>query len=196
MNPRPHLPAFRFALFTLGIAGTFLISSCQHTYEQVPLGDANALPPRLEPRSIAYVAVPLDAKYKKKLVFDSGQNTAAAIREVLARHVSRAYVGREPETLRDALATAQRAKCTYLIYPSILNWENHATEFSGIRDRLELKLQVVAVATGARLHEVVLKGASRWMTDGGDTPQDLIREPVEEYFASLFQPLYIPSALH
>lgn len=142
-----------------------------------------------------YVAIPPDARHKDEISFNSGTATASVIRDTFDRHVRRAYIGRHVETFDEALLTARRAKCDYLIYPAILRWADHATEFSGIRDRIELQIRIVDVATGETVHGIHLKGASRWMTDGGDKPKDLLIEPVEKYVASLFQPIYAPTGI-
>lgn len=169
-------------------------SGCRHSYQEVRLGHSNS-GPKLSSQSTVYVAVPADARSKNDLVFNSGQSAAELIRNAFANHVKRAYMARQSETLEEATATAQRFNCTYLVYPNILRWEDHSTEFSGIRDKVEIKIEVFEPGSGQLLQGAVLKGTSRWMTDGGDTPKDLLREPVEKYVASLFQPLYTPSAL-
>lgn len=186
-------PWTTFALLLTVTLSVFV--GCKHTYEEVPLSSTGDPPPTLVSESALYVAIPLDAYYKKDVVFNSGTATADLIRETAARYVRRAYIARQPEASEQALQTARRAKCSYLIVPSILRWEDHATEFSGVRDRVEIKLQVFHVSTGELLHGVILKGTSRWMTEGGDKPLDLLREPVDKYLASLFHPLHTPSGL-
>lgn len=179
------------ALFALALLP---LSGCQNTYQQISLGQ-NAKPPRLKGDATAYVAIPPDVWFKKAVAFDSGKLTALAVRDAFARYVKRAYLARRVESFDESLKTARDNKCTYLIYPSVLRWEDRATEFTGQRDKIEIKIQVVEAASGESLDTSVLRGASRWMTDGGDVPQDLLAEPVNEYVATLFHVVHVPSAL-
>lgn len=175
-------------------AAALTLLGCQHTYQEINVA---GVPPRpkLRTDSTVYVALPPDARHKKEFIFNTGQITAVAVRDAFAKYVKRAYVGRRAQSFAEGLETARATQCAYFIYPSILVWENHATEFSGRRDRIEIKLEVADAATGEILHATILRGLSRWFTDGGDTPQDLLPEPIRNYVASLFQPIETPSAL-
>ncbi|MBI4660857.1 MAG: DUF4823 domain-containing protein [Verrucomicrobia bacterium] len=171
-----------------------VLAGCQHSFQEIPATGVPAKP-KLRTDSTVYVAIPPDARFKNEFVFNSGQLTAVAIRDAFAAYVKRAYVGRKPESFTEGLETARANLCTYFVYPSILRWEDRATEFSGRRDRIEIRIEVVEAASGEILHAATLRGRSRWFTDGGDTPQDLLQEPVRNYVASLFQPVRVPSAL-
>ncbi|MBM3834575.1 MAG: DUF4823 domain-containing protein [Verrucomicrobia bacterium] len=172
----------RFIALWLGMWG---LLGCQHTYKEVP---ATNLPrPRLRSDAIVYVPIPPDGLFKKHVAANSGKLTAVAVRDGFAKHVKRAYVGRMIESMATSLETARQHRCTYVAYPSIVRWEDRATEFSGVKDKMEIKIEVVEAATGEILHTTVLQGKSRWLTDGGDRPQDLLEKPIEDYVASLFQ---------
>lgn len=171
-----------------------LFAGCQHTYKELPVAGVPALP-KLKADTMVYVAIPPDARFKKELIQNSGQTTSVVVRDAFAKYVKRAYVGRRAQTFAEGLETAREVQCAYFVYPSILVWEDHATDLSGRRDKLEIKIQVADSATGEVLHATILSGRSRWFNDGGDTPQDLLPEPVKNYVASLFQPVYTPSAL-
>jgi hypothetical protein len=60
---------------------------------------------------------------------------------------------------------------------------------------LRLKVDLVEVNTGAVVRSTTIDGKGRWMTEGEDTPQDLLAEPVEKFVRSLFRLSYTPSAL-
>ncbi|MCI0534799.1 MAG: DUF4823 domain-containing protein [Verrucomicrobiales bacterium] len=151
--------------------------------------------PKLSTTAIVYVAVPSDAYQKKELTIDSGRQTAELVRDAFAKYVRRAYVGRQTETFAEALATGRKFNCTYLVYPWLLRWEDHTTEFSGVRDKVEIKIEVVDIPSGEILHATTIQGKGPWMTSGGDSPPDILAEPVGKYVASLFQVIHTPSAL-
>ena len=184
----------RTMLTILLVASAPIFSGCQHTYREVPVAGTPTRP-KLPTDSTVYVAIPPDARYQNLFVANSGQVTAVAIRDAFAKYVKRAYVGRKVQDYTEGLETARTNNCTYFVYPAIARWEDHATELSGRRDQVEIKVEVADAASGAILHATILRGQSRWFTDGGDTPQDLLAEPIRNYVASLFQPIQTPSAL-
>ena len=55
----------------------------------------------------------------------------------------------------------------YLAYSTVRRWEDRATEISGIRDKLEIQLDIYDVESGELLQSAFLKGTSSWLTDGG-----------------------------
>lgn len=74
---------------------------------------------------------------------------------------------------------------TYYVVPEILHWEDRNTEWSGIPDRVEIKL-VVYDTLRSELASVVVSGKSKWATFGGDHPEDLLPEPLRQYVESLY----------
>jgi hypothetical protein len=180
-----------FACLAIAIAA--FVSGCEHSAHETPTGQITG--PKLKTDSIVYVAVPPDALYKKDLAIDSGRQTAELIRTHFAKYARKAYVGRHVETFAEALATASKFNCTYLAYPWLLQWEDHATEFSGVRDKVEIKIEVAEVPSGNILHSKTIAGTGVWLTSGGESPRDILTEPVAKYVASLFQTVRTPSAL-
>jgi hypothetical protein len=168
-------------------------SGCQHTAPAAGSGEITG--PKLETKSVVYVAIPPDGFFKKEIALDSGRATAELLRETFSHYVRQAYIGRRVETFQEALETARTFKCTYVVYPGVIVWEDHATEFSGIRDKVEVKIEVADTTSGEILHSKVIKGTGPWMTSGGNTPRDILPEPVLKFVATLFQVIHTPSAL-
>lgn len=75
---------------------------------------------------------------------------------------------------------------TYVRQPVILNWEDRATEWSGIPDKITLKLAVYEVQSGKLITSTVTSASSKWATFGGDHPQDLLPEPMKRFVTPLF----------
>jgi hypothetical protein len=170
-----------------------ILTGCKHTYQEVPLNAGHA--PKLRGDGIAYIAIAPDARHKGELIVNSGLATSKVIQDSFSSRLKRAYLGRQVETRTEAIATAAKHNCTYLVFPTIRRWEDHSTENTGIRDKMELQIEVIDPATGEVLHGAVIHGKSRFFSDGGDDPKDLLHEPIDKFAASLFQPLYVPSAL-
>jgi hypothetical protein len=70
--------------------------------------------------------------------------------------------------------------------PEILQWEDRATEWSGIPDKIEIKLSVYESGTEEELASIIMSGKSKWFTFGGDHPQDLLAKPLNKYIKTLY----------
>lgn len=141
---------------------------------------------KLERNVSVYVVTPRDGSYGDDKYKGSGASVASAFESALLRYAENVLVGGSAETTAEATEAAKAKKCTYLILPKITHWEDRATEWSGIRDKMELFVKVIRVEDGAELHSVEIKGKSSWATFGGDHPQDLLKEPVTEFITALF----------
>ena len=111
-----------------------------------------------------------------------GRSGCGALGEAGEREVSKGKNG-------DNMASEDAAKAsgaTYLVAPEILHWEDRATEWSGKPDRVDVDIRVIAPTSGAVIASSVISGKSKWATFGGDHPQDLLPEPVDEYVGTLF----------
>ena len=63
---------------------------------------------------------------------------------------------------------------------------SRATEWSGIPDKIEVKIIVYDGGTGKEVGSTLISGRSKWATFGGDHPQDLLPEPLNSYVESLY----------
>ena len=167
-----------------------LFASCVHTSELVPTVSGST---RFSKADSFYVSLPRDGEYEGRPYVGSGLQTARAIEAELLRHTSTVRVGSAVELREAARAAARGEELRFVVVPTILHWEDRATEWSGILDKLEVRLDVVEVEGGTTLHSVGIKGKSKWATFGGDHPQDLLPEPLEEFFSGLFPESSAPS---
>lgn len=181
-------------VFVTALALTAALSTaCKSTYTEK--NTSNEPPPVLKSTSRIYVAIPFDASFKDNVALGSGKATAQAFQAAFLRYTRSVYLSRAPESLSEALENARRAKLDYVLYPSIQKWEDRATEWSGRRDRIGLKADLVDAATGQIAFSREIEGTGKWMTDGGDSPKDLLDTPAEQYVNSLFRRVEKPSAM-
>jgi hypothetical protein len=171
----------RYSLVVLCVT---LIASCADTHEVVRTDSSPSA--RLDTNSTIYIAVPRDGVYGANTYYGSGQNTAQTLLAAFAKRTRNTEVGRKPQSYKEARETALSKNLEYLVYPVILHWEDRATEWSGIPDRVEVKIDVVDAASDRSVASAVVKGASGIATFGGDRPQDLLTEPVEQFVAALY----------
>lgn len=68
----------------------------------------------------------------------------------------------------------------------ILHWEDRATEWSGKKDKIEIKLSIYGAEGNQEIAGTIIGGKSKWATFGGDHPQDLLPEPIQAYVDTLY----------
>lgn len=171
--------AARFlAILTFGAT-----AGCQTTSVQ-PL--ASSVATKLPRGSIICVTTPADGVYGDRPYPGSGATVASAFDTALTRYADTIIVRELRESTSEQVALAREKMCTYMVIPKIAHWEDRATEWSGIRDKMELIVKIVRVDENLEIASAEIKGKSAWATFGGDHPQDLVKAPVEEFVAGLF----------
>jgi hypothetical protein len=159
-----------------------LLSACASTYKQEVVSAPSA---KLERGKAILVATPKNGSYDKKEYTLSGQQTAAAIQAAFARFSNQVVVSSSCTDL-PCLQTEGKQGYAYYVVPEILHWEDRNTEWSGMPDRIEVKLIVSDAQGNKEISSIVISGKSKWATFGGDHPQDLLPEPIKQYVESLY----------
>lgn len=136
-------------------------------------------------RDTYYVSTPENGQYDGKPYLNSGVMTRdilfAGLIERGAKGIKGQQVSRE-----QAVEDAQKHQCTRVMYPEILHWEDRATEWSGIRDKVKVAIDIIDTHNGKVLDSTILNLTGTWWTMGGLHPQDLIEEASDGYFKRLF----------
>ncbi len=160
-----------------------LLSGCADTHQ---LNKDVSLTTSLSPHDTIFIGVPVNGFYGDKTYTGSGKMTTQILAAAFSSHARNVRVDQEPRSLTESLVAARKAGARYLVFPTILHWEDRATEWSGIPDKVSLKIEVIDLATEQPVASAVVKGKSGLATFGGDHPQDLLPEPVNEFVASLY----------
>ncbi|MFZ4967345.1 DUF4823 domain-containing protein [Pseudomonas sp. Mn2068] len=168
---------------TLIIALFTLLAGCADSHQWQSQQQASA---PLNPKNRFYISTPADGQYGAQRYEGSGRNTVQIIYNALVQKTRAARIGRLVENHDDALTDARAAGQDVLIFPTILHWEDRATEWSMIPDKVEVKIDVIEVSSGDVLSSGIVKGKSGLATFGGDHPQDLLPEPITNFVHSIF----------
>ncbi len=161
-----------------------LLAACTHTYWQERVVEG-AHP--ISFSASVYVALPEPGRYKNQTYPESSMQTGQAIADAFQPYVARVVLGTAPERYARALASARNRGATHLIVSKIEHWEERATEWSGKRDRIIINIRMVDVASGVALDAAEVSAKSRWVTFGGDHPQELLPRAVGDYVSLLFR---------
>ena len=185
--------SLRNASFLLLVAGFTTLLGCKTKYEEKDLTTAAA--PVLKSNSRIYVAIPFDATFKKNVMEGSGKMTAQAFQAAFLRYTRSVYTSKFPESIGEALEIARKGNMEYVLYPTIVKWEDRATEFSGRRDRLTVKAELIDLSTSQVVFAREVEATGKWMTDGGESPKDLLDQPAQQFANSVFRRVEKPSAM-
>lgn len=183
-----------FRLFLFSALLMALTTACRTTVNQTT-SEPTAGEPPLRGNSRVYVAMPEDALDKKEPVPGSGRRVAVALQDAFKRHTRNVLMGRIAETLPEAINRARDLEYEYVAMPTLLKWEDRPTEWTGVRDKLKVQIDLVSVQSGAVVRTTTFDSKGKWMTDGGETPQDLLADPIDKFVRSNFRITYTPTAL-
>jgi hypothetical protein len=162
-----------------------LLVGCADSHNVIP--DARYAQTRLSAEGTAYIALPADGSYGKIDYEGSGAMVAQMIQAALLEYMVQVDIGPVWEKYATARNTARQGGYTYFFIPTITHWEDRATEWSGIPDKATVRLVVIDLASGQPVSSATIEGTSGLATFGGDHPQDLLPEPIEEYIDQLFR---------
>ena len=166
---------------SIAVVGVILGCADSHLVRQGERSGA-----KLSKADAVYIAVSRDGVYGTDTYHGSGVTTSQLLLSSFAKQVRNVEVARSAETYDEALKAARAKGFKYLVYPTILHWEDRATEWSAIPDRVEVKVEVVDLSTDKAIDTAIISGKSGIATLGGDHPQDLLPKPIEEFVASLY----------
>lgn len=133
-----------------------------------------------------YVSKPENGTYGTIHYNESGRMTRDAFFNQLSKLGVKAVRDMETRDKASSLIAAKEQQCSALIYPTILHWEDRATEWSGLRDRAQIQVEIINTETGETVDNTTLDLVGTWWTFGGLHPQDMVVETVEDYFQQLF----------
>lgn len=169
--------------FSLAIALIAVLSGCADSHRWTPQQNGSA---RITSSERIFITTPADGDYGDTVYSGSGRNTTKIIYNAASAKSRLVRIGGVAANYEDAIAQAQGAGQDILIFPTILHWEDRATEWSMIPDKVEVKVEVIQVNSGQVISSGIIKGSSGLATLGGDHPQDLLPEPVAEFVSALF----------
>jgi hypothetical protein len=159
-----------------------LLAGCTTTYKETPVAPSGT---RLNGSGPVLVSRPDNGTFEGKVYSQSGQMTADAVRSAFARHSPAVTIVADCKDVV-CLRTHAGSDSAYLVVPEIHHWEDRATEWSGIKDKLSVKISVYTRSDAQAVSTIVIDGKSKWLTFGGDHPQDMLPAPIERYVSLLY----------
>ena len=168
--------------YLLVVVSVFLLG-CGTSYQQTVVKSSTS---SLEVGKAVLISVPENGSYGTTVYNGSGQMTAGASRAAFLRFAEKADVTADCHGT-NCFDQARSGGYGYYVQPEILHWEDRATEWSAISDKLEIRLTIYDANTRQEIASQVVAGNSSIWTFGRDHPQDLLKAPVTEYVEGLYQ---------
>ncbi len=164
-------------------AAALMVAGCTASYG---VQESAAPPVGLDPGGTVLISTPENGTYDGRQYQHSGDMVADALRAAFLKHARTVSV---TDSCRDddCLPKAESQGVAYYVQPIILHWEDRATEWSGVSDRLEVLVKVFDVPTRILVSSYSFSGKSKWATFGGDHPQDLLPDPTNAYVDGLYR---------
>jgi len=169
-----------FCLWFIALLG----AGCIHTYTAMSISRNGVL----RTNATALVALAEDGRFEKIDYPGSGRKTALAVSEAFARHLRMVDVTAQTGSFSQHLEQARTGRFDYLVVPTVVHWEDRATEWSGRPDRIEIEIRAVDVPSTNTISLGSITGKGKWATFGGDVPEDLLALPLGVYVNWLFAP--------
>ena len=152
----------------LFLMATLFLVGCSSTYERI---DIKTLSSPLNKDKPVFVTQPVNGSYGEIVYHNSGVMTQLALQKSLTTYTE----------LTDSKTTAG-----YIFEPKILHWEDRATEWSGKKDKITIQVRVYKMPSKEKVADSTINGSSKFITFGGDHPQDLLKEPFDLFIKSLY----------
>ena len=171
-----------FSKYLVALSLMLILGACAAKHEIIN----SSTNTKLLPQKSIYISLPNDGRYGNINYPGSGITTSQVLLKNFSKYNNNIIVSNQYRPFSSALSQARIKGSEYLIYPTILEWEDRATEWSGKPDRISIKIQTVEANTGKTLNSTIIQGKSSWATLGGDHPQDLLQKPIEELVNNLY----------
>ncbi|PKG57021.1 DUF4823 domain-containing protein [Shewanella sp. Choline-02u-19] len=169
-------------LMMFGAAIVFL-AGCSSSYKHNEFQSPEV---KLDQNFAVLISTPENGWYGETEYKHSGQMTANAIRSAFSKNTRKVAITADCKG-KNCLDSIDSSQYGYYVEPIILHWEDRATEWSGKADKVEIQIITYDTKTKKEIGNTTYSGKSKWLTFGGDHPQDLLEQPTHEYIGTLYK---------
>jgi hypothetical protein len=140
----------------------------------------------LDRNKVIYLNLPRDGRYKGTVYRGSAKTYQELLEINIENYASRIVLGKEYENINACRNTAKNNNADYLLYSTIINWEDRATAWSGRADTLAIKVEIIELKTGKKVYDAELFGKGKNLTLSSGSPEDLLPGLFEELMKAIF----------
>lgn len=143
--------------------------------------------PRLDRAASAYVSIPREGAFGPTIYPGSAAAVAEIIREEFSNYLKEVTTSKELQSLEKAFESAKAVGSDYLIYSELVHWEDRATNWSTITDKIKVSIGIYRVSSRKLLDSVMIEGENSSWQFFNNPPQDILPDAIEEYAKKLFR---------
>jgi hypothetical protein len=126
-----------------------------------------------------WVLTPSDGIYGTERYPGSGQSVARLTLAAVRKRIPLAQSGRRLGEA-EALKEGARRGVDFIVSPEILHWENRATPWSGMRDKVRVEIRLLSVRPPKLISRVVFESRNNSITLIDGRPEDLLDDDYEK----------------
>lgn len=134
-----------------------------------------------------YVLQCADGQHDGHRQISSGLITSRRVTAELKVHAHRVEESDREENLQSGLISARNRNLSYIVSPSILDWQNDATPMASVPDKIKVRIDIVDVASANVIDSVVLQKQTATAATSKVPPQELLDAPLKGYVEMLIQ---------
>jgi len=164
------------------IAAGFTLSAC--AYQTVQMLPGHGGPAALTSGDIPCVMVAADGAYGSRVYAGSGRTVSTQIVSVVRRTWPEATLV-EPPDENEAATRCGALGSNYLIVPTLLHWEDRATNWSGVRDHIDVEVHLLRIAPKELLRSMTFEARNNWFTLVDAAPSELLDDRFDAGVAQL-----------
>lgn len=178
------IDSIRFSKLVCFIVVIALCSACAYSkMSQRPTGSSGV---KLGSSDLLFVMLSPDGSYGKAKYTGSGRKLAMRVLQIVRQRYPHTQMIEVTSEL-DAIRQSKEQGATYLLSPQILHWEEHATAWSGLRDKVQVGLRLIRLDTGQLAASNEFEARNNSMTLFSIRPEELLDDNFEAAVFALFQ---------
>lgn len=171
----------KFILLVFAIALAMITTGCSASYHHAFL---NPSPKTLYPQSRILLVTPANGTYGSIVYETSGTDVIQALSKELQRYTSAISIIPVPVTI-DQILDKDLEQFDYVIIPYIMHWEDRATGWSFIPDRIEVRFEIFNNQRQL-IDTYLINGQSARIVWVSRQPDSLLPRPIRIMLQELF----------
>ncbi len=160
-----------------------LLNACAYTQNSL---SPNAKQDRLTPADSFCVMLANDGAYGSKVTIGSGKTVSSHVLSVVRQKQPLTQLI-ETTDEDQAIQQCSAKGVNYLVSPQILHWEDHATQWSGMRDRIKIEIRLIKVTPKTFIKSAQFEARNSWFTFVNAAPSELLDESFDKVILGIVE---------
>lgn len=179
-------------IIILSLLMVALLSACDGVHQVmrsdgVPLGDKAVSNDEILLNQNALLLIAHDGSDDQNTYKGSGLKATQVIQSVFKPYLQSIKLVPNTKRLSTVLSEAKNSSYQYVLVPEISKWSDHYTFWTGVPDKLSLKLTFYNVKTQKKIDSFTIKCESSLTPLPNQKPQDLLYQPLQQIAQVIFK---------